>query len=188
MTFILISAAYGKGHKRFKLSNDGRDRDSVTCSASVNERTTVSRVIDFSNPFTVQHMLDELDGGRYGSVTKEIEALLSRKMQTFSTVFVKHPHLTSKLLDDGDVKSKEDCSSTGHDDVIDLEDGNNKDKALAAPLTIEISDSDEEDRRDLKPSFSFQAVDLKHQSGEVLVKEIEVIFPSHTLRDDGFVK
>lgn len=170
MTFILISASYGKGHKRFKLSNDGRDRDP----------TTVSRVVDFSNPFTIQRMLDELDGGKYGSVTKEIEALLSRKMQTFSTVIAKHPNLTNMLLDDGNVKSKEDCSSTGHDSVIDLEDGNDKDKALAAPLTIEISDSDEEDRGDLRPSSSFQAVDLKHRSGEVLVKEIEVIFLSHT--------
>lgn len=59
----------------------------------------------------------------------EIEAFLSQKVQPLSTVFAKHPNLTNKLLDDGNLKGKEDCSLTRHDNVIELGNDNDEDKA-----------------------------------------------------------
>lgn len=181
MTFILISASYSKGHKRLKLSNYGKDRDNVSCSVSSDKPGTTSSVVDFSDPYAVQRMAEVVDGGEYGSVTKEIKALLAWKMQRFGAIFAKYPILTNKLLDFGNVQRKEDCHPTGYGNVIDLEDDNDEDEAPAAPLTIEISDSDEEDRGDMKPSYPFQVVDLKYPSGEVSMKDIEVIFLSYII-------
>lgn len=47
------SLSYGKGHKRFKLSNNERKCVSITCLASVNRRTIVLKVVDFSNLFII---------------------------------------------------------------------------------------------------------------------------------------
>ncbi|XP_060667483.1 protein CHROMATIN REMODELING 35 isoform X2 [Ziziphus jujuba] len=158
------SGLYSRGHKRLKMSNDGKDRDRMACSSSgetaLNKPRTASRVIDFSDPFAIPNLLEGFDSGRYGSVTKQIEELCARKLQALNPLFIKFPTLTSKPIE-------------SVDNYIDLEDDCIVDEAPppAAPLPVVIIDSDEEDKEDLKPSFTFQNVILAHPSQESFMKD-----------------
>ncbi|PON80783.1 SNF2 domain-containing protein / helicase domain-containing protein [Parasponia andersonii] len=180
----MASALYSTRHKRPRFSIDGKYQDGTAFSSTLCDETvlkkpnTSSKVVDFSDPFAIQKMLDQLDCGRFGSVTKDIEAVLALKMQTLHPYFKKYPTLVNKYFDMD--KSRADEASNlayrrttqlAHDNVIDLEDDCARSDASTAIITI---DSDEEDREDHTPSYRFLNVVLNQPSGELFMKAIEV--------------
>ena len=144
-------------------------------------------VVDYSDPFAIPNLLEGLDAGRFGSVTKEIEALCARRMQMLQPYYVMYPSLSYMCTDLGKKQGKKasklvnrEASHLAHEDVIDLEDDHVVDDALTATavedatLPVVIIDSDDEDCGDQKvshppqetawPSFSYQEVVLRKPS------------------------
>lgn len=138
-----------EGHKRLKSSSDG-----PPYSAS-------SNVVDYSDPFAISGVLDRFDSGRFGSVTKDIEALTARKMQILGPYFAKYPTLVNQLLkvvtNQGEETHKLEIEQvTGlAQNVVDLEGERIKKDVPAAPVVI--IDSDDEDQ---KSDFPFREVVL----------------------------
>ncbi|XP_015570930.2 protein CHROMATIN REMODELING 35 [Ricinus communis] len=164
--------SYSKGYKRVKLSNDGDDYGSIPVATTLTYNGTGEnkpkspspKVVDYSDPFAISSMIDKLDSGKYGSVTKEIEALISRKIHALSPYLKKHPTLTDIFLDGNKCPNEEDASKA-QNNVIDLEDASvvNHCSAVARPLVI--LDSDDEDSGDCRPTPPFQEVLLPRPDG-----------------------
>ncbi|GAU36213.1 hypothetical protein TSUD_363680, partial [Trifolium subterraneum] len=81
-----IGISSEEGCKRRKLSSD-----SLPNSANVN-------VVDYANPYAISEALNRLESGKFGSVTKDMEALITRKMKILGPYFAKYPTLIDKLL------------------------------------------------------------------------------------------
>ncbi|TKY47886.1 SNF2 domain-containing protein CLASSY 3 [Spatholobus suberectus] len=142
-------------HKRLKFSSDFPAHDKT------------SNVVDYSNPFTVSAVLDRLESGKYGSVTKDIEALIAQKMQILGPYFAKYPILVNQLskvvMDHNEETPKlENQQVTGskHQNFIDLEGEHTEKDVPAVPNPVVIIDSDEEDDRDQKSIVPFHEVVL----------------------------
>lgn len=146
LCLILLTESYSKGHKRKKLSNDGDGSGSS------------SKVVDYSDPFAISSFIDKLDSGRYGSVTKDIQALISRRLQLLSPHLKKHPSLSSVLLDGKEVPSED--NSRAQECVVDLEDDSVTNDPPTAPRPVVILDSDDEDDGDSRSIYPFQKVVL----------------------------
>lgn len=181
---------YGR-RKRLKLSTDGKDFPSAaTFSAQKcdtprqNKMKNSAKTIDYSDPFAINNLIDDLDCGQFGSVTKEIEALVSRKLQVLSPYIAKYPTLSSMLFDLG--RSREctmnnQASQLVHN-LIDLEDdsvtddrSNNVEKSR---LPIVIIDSDEEESKEQRVIHPFQEVVLPRPPGQSFFKDIAVVVSS----------
>ncbi|KAJ4965097.1 hypothetical protein NE237_016946 [Protea cynaroides] len=90
-----------------------------------------SQVVDFSDPFALPNLLNALNRGKYGSVTKDIEELRARKMQLLNPLFARYPFIQRTVLDTGGflkVQPREVCKSLNRQlihsascDIIDLE-------------------------------------------------------------------
>ncbi|KAG9443940.1 hypothetical protein H6P81_015280 [Aristolochia fimbriata] len=137
-----------------------------------------SKVIDYSDPFALPNMLEELEGGRYGSETKEIKALCARRMELLGALYALYPSLRAPST-----LSHQDClanylkgqlnkvpcsiteqSNSGSQDVVDLEDnGTCKNAAFlvenvkdgANNLSVINLDSDEEGDEELSQTQNF---------------------------------
>ena len=146
-----------------------------------------SNVVDYSDPFAIPNLLEGLDAGKFGSMTKEIEALCARRMQMLHPYYVMYPSLSYMSTDLGKQPSKKasklvnrHASHLGHEDVIDLEDDHivydvpTATAVADAALPVVIIDSDDEESGDQKvshppqevawPSFSYQEVILRKPS------------------------
>ncbi|XP_057966165.1 protein CHROMATIN REMODELING 35-like isoform X2 [Malania oleifera] len=168
---------YSKGHKRLKMFSDGKVHNSMTLCTSSPEpeqkkQKTASKVIDYSDPLAISKMLDGLDTGKYGSVTKEVEALCARKMQMLSPVFAMDPMLPHRHLDKEKNQYKEAPNVANHQNVIDLEDGRVANDAKALALPVVIIDSDDDDCGDQRPSSLYQEIVLKTSASELLLKDL----------------
>lgn len=150
-------------------------------------QTAGSSVVDYSDPFAIPDLLEGLDAGKFGSVTKEIEALCARRMQLLHAYYVMHPSLSSMSAGLEKIRGRKglklvnrQASRLAHKDVIDLEDDNTHDDApmatavADAALPVVIIDSDDEESGDQKvshppqetawPSFTYQEVVLRRPS------------------------
>ncbi|KAJ9189687.1 hypothetical protein P3X46_000949 [Hevea brasiliensis] len=145
------SESFSKGHKRIKLSDDG-----VKCGS----------VIDYSDPFAISSFIDKLDSGKYGSVTSDIEALISRRLQVLGPYLKKYPML-STILFDGKEKLSEDASRP-QENVIDLEDESVTNNPPTTPRPVVILDSDDEDDGDRRSIYPFQEVVLPRSTGQLI--------------------
>uniref|UniRef100_A0A9I9DSW6 Protein CHROMATIN REMODELING 35-like n=2 Tax=Cucumis melo TaxID=3656 RepID=A0A9I9DSW6_CUCME len=190
MHHLLFPGLYYGRRKRLKLSSDGKDlSSSATFSAQKsdtprqNKMNNSAKVIDYSDPFAINNLIEGLDCGQFGSVTKEIEALVSRKMQVLSPYIAKYPTLSSMLFDLGRSRECEEAmnnqaSQLVHN-LIDLEDdsaidvcSNNVEKSR---LPIVIIDSDEEDSKEQRVIHPFQEVVLPRPPGQSLFKDIALV-------------
>lgn len=142
---------------------------------------TTSKVVDFSDPFAIRDMIYRLDCGKFGSVTKDIEALLAPKMQTLYPYFEKYPTLINQHFNVDknkvhEASKLEDQKGTqmAHDNVIDLEDNCVTNKTPKKSLSVITIDSEDEDIKDHRPSYHFLTVSLNQLPGEFFMKEIEV--------------
>lgn len=121
---------------------------------------TDSKVVNYSNPFAVPNLLEELGSGKFGSVTKEIESLISRKMQILNPYFSMYPTVLYKGLNVEKKQIKEDPIAQSNE-IIDLEDKNRVPNHIRAkPFPVVILDSDDEDTGDQTPSNLYQGVFL----------------------------
>lgn len=76
---------------------------------------TDSKVVNYSNPFAVPNLLEELGSGKFGSVTKEIESLISRKMQILNPYFSMYPTVLYKGLNVEKKQIQEDPTTQGNE-------------------------------------------------------------------------
>ncbi|KHN19463.1 DNA repair protein rhp54 [Glycine soja] len=153
------------GPKRLRLSSDSLPYPA--CDQIEPKTPKIPNVVDYSNPFAITDILDRLENGKFGSVTKDIEALIALKMQIMGPYFAKYPILVNQLLKvvthhDEETPKLENQQVTGltHQSVIDLEGEYTEKDVPAVPNTVVIIDSDEEDDRDKKSVIPFHEVVL----------------------------
>ncbi|KAL2326434.1 hypothetical protein Fmac_025492 [Flemingia macrophylla] len=163
------------GHKRLKFSGD---------SPPFVEHDKNSNVIEYSNPYAISYVLDCIEGGKFGSVTKDIEALTAKKMQILGPYFAKYPVLVNQLLkvvtnhDEETPKlENQQVSDLTNQNVIYLEGEHTKKDVPAAPNPVVIIDSDEEDDGNQK------SVDPFH---EVVLPMPILVAPSPALKMNGY--
>ncbi|XP_068663589.1 protein CHROMATIN REMODELING 35 [Aristolochia californica] len=65
-------------------------------SSKTNNGRSPSKVIDYSDPFALPNMLEALEGGKYGSETKEIIALCARRMELLGALYASYPSLRGR--------------------------------------------------------------------------------------------
>ncbi|KAL8151375.1 hypothetical protein V2J09_021183 [Rumex salicifolius] len=121
---------YRTGHKRRKVTDE------------------LSKVIDYSDPFAVPNLLESINSSKYGSVTKDVEALLARNMQVF--------------------KFNRSCCPVAMHIERTINPINNVPSVPVAPVVI--LDSDEEEDAVQKPSFPLQQIDIQKQAKELLLQ------------------
>ncbi|KAL9675476.1 hypothetical protein QQ045_003678 [Rhodiola kirilowii] len=169
----------GMGHKRIKTVDEGRNNKVMTSavtkhSAPVSTHKVtvtsaaeylrkryrdVSDVTDYSDPSSVSDLMDELDSGQFGSVTKEIEALISQRMEVLIPFYIRYPELVTKPLN-GVETAGTDAKVINVDDGDDNDDANKAVLKYQAPPPVVIVDSDDESGGDKKPSYPFQGIHL----------------------------
>ncbi|CAH1425884.1 unnamed protein product [Lactuca virosa] len=125
---------------------------------------------DHTDPFAIRDFVLGFDSPKYGSVTKDIEDLFSRKKQMFMPTFRKFPLLG---VDSLDLKPRKDISivieNTKHD------------TNAQAPQLVVIIDSDDDEPTYQIPSKSFQDAVIKIPSKPYV--DIELKIPSKTDED-----
>ncbi|KAK9667342.1 hypothetical protein RND81_14G249700 [Saponaria officinalis] len=127
---------YSPSLKRPKFANGGED----------------SRVIDYSDPFAIPNLLQNLDSGKYGSVTKEVQALIARRMQMVNSLIVLYPDLEK----DPDLKTTEA-------------------KPVAPAIDqVLIIDSDDDDDAAKIPVYQFQGISFPRPSVELITDHLLV--------------
>ncbi|KAI5446312.1 Protein CHROMATIN REMODELING 35, variant 2 [Lathyrus oleraceus] len=131
--------------------------------------------VDYKNLHAISDRIDCSESRKFGSVTKDIEALMTQRMQILSPYFSKYPRLANPLLKavtnhDEETHNSESkkVTSMSHENVMGLERGHiekdvltpRKEMDVPAAPTVVIIDSDEEDDRDQKYFLPFQKVVL----------------------------
>ncbi|CAL5377130.1 unnamed protein product [Camellia sinensis] len=134
---------------------------------------TSSKVIDYSDPFAVPNLLESLDSGKYGSVTKEIKDLIDRRRQTLNTYFGLDPTLMDVEVNLARGASKENLPATpsAQKDVIDLVDDDVANDVPVERLPIVVIDSDDEETGDQKSLYPYREIVLPKPAGEFLMKD-----------------
>ncbi|PPE02723.1 hypothetical protein GOBAR_DD00282 [Gossypium barbadense] len=191
-----------KGCKRTRLSSDSKDYDSTISAANPqdgNEKTkpkVLPNAIDFSDPLAYAKMLETFNtGGKYGSVTKDVETLISRNTQLVSKVLALHPRLSNMSADVEKTPRKEaskvpsrQLSHLSRNNFIDLEDDSIGNDITSSVSPVVILDSDDEDNRNPRSLHPVQEIVLRKPSGNLIYKEIkdaiEDTSNEHMLEDD----
>ncbi|XP_017433544.1 protein CHROMATIN REMODELING 35 isoform X1 [Vigna angularis] len=144
--------------KRLKIS-------SYSLPYSAHDKT--SNVVDYNNPFAISDVLDNLESGKFGSVTKDIEDLIAQKMKILGPYFVKYPILVDQWVkaikkhDEETPKLENQLVTVSTDqNVIDLEEEHTRKDVPATQDPIVIIDSDDEDDGDEKSMVPFHEVVL----------------------------
>lgn len=161
-----------------KMLSDVESYSSTTPSTSVKHDMKVKAdAFDYSDPFSIKDLLDDLSSGKYGSVTKEIKELIDRKVQIFGPLLSQNPSLSSMFVDAEKLSGQASKSATrqAHHSVIDLEED-----CVAvgvpskSPAVVVLSD--DEDEGDKRPSYPFREVRLMQPPVGPFLTEIQVIF------------
>lgn len=159
--------AYSSQKKRRKVpcDNGSVPNGSEKCKTVDKKKPMVSsNVIDYSDPFAISNMLEAFNtGGKYGSVSKEIEALILRNTEMLNLFVVMYPTLSSMFPD-----VKIDLENV---DPESAEKAENNNSAKAKTSTIVILDSDDEEEN---PQSTFQEVSVwksPASAGQFLVRD-----------------
>ncbi|XWS67861.1 hypothetical protein CRYUN_Cryun04dG0041300 [Craigia yunnanensis] len=186
----VLRTNYGisNGCKRTKILSDSKGYDSIVSAGNPQDETEKKKpkvspnVIDYSDPFAVTNMLQTLNiGGKYGSVTKDLQALISRNAQLVSKVLALHPCLSNVLADVEKSPRKEasmvpsrQLTHLSRNNFIDLEDDSVGNGITSTASPVVVLDSDDEDNRNPRPLHPVQEIVLRKPSGILLSKEIMV--------------
>lgn len=156
-TFIFGTDLFSKGTKKMKF-DESRSQSSPTTASSWREECehekgkVSSGVFGRSDPFAIPELLEALDSGKFGSVTREIEDLIKRRMKLVNSCFASDHSLPNKVLElERNFEKGEFKGNQPAPDVIDLED--EQEAKGVAPSTcfgpsaglLVIIDSDDED-------------------------------------------
>ncbi|CAL9117763.1 unnamed protein product [Musa textilis] len=125
-----------QGHKRRKINNEDSNDNCIsnlkTPPLNYGKIGSSSKVIDYSNDFALTNLLERLEDGKYGSVTKEYEALHAQRMQVINFLSALRPSIASRTFQGGastsanlptrqnQMKSGQHGDNLSHD-IIDLE-------------------------------------------------------------------
>ncbi|KAH9696338.1 protein CHROMATIN REMODELING 35 [Citrus sinensis] len=159
-----------------KMSSDVESYSSTTPFTSVKHDMKVKKdTFDYSDPFSIKDLLDDLSSGKYGSVTKEIKELIDRKVQIFGPLLSQNPSLSSMFVDAEKLSGQASKSANrqAHHSVIDLEED-----CVAvgvpskSPAVVVLSD--DEDEGDKRPSYPFREVRLMQPPVGPFLTEIQV--------------
>lgn len=157
-----------------------RKLDDVLCLGSVTPQVkrlkTSSRVIDYSQPSSISNLLEALDGGKFGSVTKELQEIADLRMGLVKRCISLYPSLASTVFGGDKCRTMELMSLENQqvveDDVINLDDDDTdvSKKALCvvppSSAEIVILDSDDEDSESQRPKYPFQSSLVLHQKNQ----------------------
>ncbi|KAL3539001.1 hypothetical protein ACH5RR_002367 [Cinchona calisaya] len=176
------SDMYLKMRKRMKV-----DRG-MTCGSSFNyvcwreeleqkKQKLSAKVIDYSDAFTISNVMEELDSGKYGSVTQDVEGLILRSQQLLSTYYAVYLENYPSVEPLG-------TNQSISVDVINVEDDSDANRVPplqfvpglqllppAGPLVI--LDSDDEDPRNEGSSYPYQEIVLKKVGANVPLNDFE---------------
>ncbi|CAA7035610.1 unnamed protein product [Microthlaspi erraticum] len=176
-------------HKR-KLDG-GLSLGSVTPEAKRLKSSLSPKVIDFSQPYSISNMLEALDDGKYGSVTKELQEIADMRMGLVKQCISLYPSLANVVFGDGN-SQKMELVSLDNRQVIDLEgvidldddDDDASKKALcvvpSALTEIVNLDSDDEEAEGLKPLYPFQSGLVQHQKNQ---EDVVPVTPKFAFED-----
>lgn len=154
-----------------------------------------SRVANRSDTFAVPDLLEVLDSGKFGSVTREIEDLIVRRMKLVNSCYASDHSLPNKVLE---LERNCEWAFKGNQPspaVIDLEDGQETNNIASGPMIsaclpsaglLVILDSDDEDTQketispfqgihsQKNPISAFQEMPLKNALLDFQVKDFMV--------------
>ncbi|KAK2966025.1 hypothetical protein RJ640_017103 [Escallonia rubra] len=160
---------YSKGRKRMKFS-EGKEYFKTSSHAYLQNNLDKKNIVDYSNPFAVANMLQELNQDKYGSVTKDILDLQLRKDHMLKQLSATYPTLLYNCMDkkpSEEVLMADQLATPLPTDVIVLED----DRVALASRPLVIIDSDDEEPGNHRPLVPYQDVFSKKPAGEFLMKD-----------------
>ncbi|PPD74858.1 hypothetical protein GOBAR_DD28218 [Gossypium barbadense] len=167
------------------MPTDSKEYDSVSATGNPLDGTEKKKhkvspnVIDYADPFAYTNMLESLNtGGKYGSVTKDIEALFSRNADMMSKILASQPCLSSVLADVIKRSPRKETSNVPSRllphlsrNFINLEDESVGNGIKTAMLPVLVLDSDDEVNKNPRPLHLFQEIVLNKPSEKLLSKE-----------------
>ncbi|CAN8248046.1 unnamed protein product [Cochlearia groenlandica] len=167
--FGLVSLCkYDSTRKNKRKLDDNDDDDDklslVPFTPKAKRLKSSSNVIDYSQPFAIRNMLESLDGGKYGSVTKELQEIADMRMGFVKQCIWLYPSLASTVFGEG--KKSQEMDLVVVRDVIDVDDCSNKALCVVPPTEIVILDSDDEDSENQRPMYPFQSSLVQHQKSQ----------------------
>lgn len=122
--------------------------------------------------FSDSCIIDGLNSGKYGSVTKDIEALIALSNQTLSPFLEENKSEVKQALK---FVSQKTTHLVREIVFVDLEDESVADEIQTTPFPVITIDSDEEDREDpQRPSLPCEDDILNQPSGETFMEDIGV--------------
>ncbi|KAL4318611.1 hypothetical protein GQ457_18G017250 [Hibiscus cannabinus] len=168
------------------------DSTGISSDGTENKKPKVSpNVTDFSDPSAFTNMLatHSAAGGEYGSVTKEIEALLSTNALLVSKIRALHPCL-SNVSDSADVgknrrkdalmvPTRQLAHLSRRNTFIDLEDHSVGNDITSTASPVVVLDSDGEENKNPRPLCIFEEIVLRKPS------EPEVLRSKKKMKDEG---
>lgn len=198
------SDLYPRMQKRMKFNEErGYDKStSARCWRSELEQQKQkihSKVVDYSDSFTIPRMLEELDSGKYGSATKDIEDLISRGQHLINIYHAADPTVSYSVLQVENYSREENLNAhrSTSIDVIDVEDDHDATGVpalqfvpglLLVPSTepLVILDSDDEELNREKPLNPFREVVLPgSQSERSRKRDVRIIGETENMADKG---
>ena len=131
-------------------------------------RQRKEKVTDYSDPFAIHGLLDQLDSGRYGSVTDDIRSLFNRKAQMIHTFLVMYPELANESRGREMGFSEEKCNVIDLDDDDDEGGGGGGNVASGRMPVVVIDSDDEEESNENRMAGHFQGIVLPKPDGQFL--------------------
>lgn len=108
-----------EANKRRKINNEDSNSDLKSNPTTPNyEKVGNSNSFDYSKDFSFTNLLERMDGGKYGSVTKEFEAIHAHRMQIINALSSLRPSPKPTRTP----QTSTNFNSDNHT-VIDLDDG-----------------------------------------------------------------
>lgn len=126
------------------------------------------KVLNNSEPFTTNDLLFQLDSGKFGVVTREIEDLIKRRRQLLDSFYAVNPELAAAACSDTRTPVASKASEVAASVVIDLDDDNIEAQLshLAAPVVVIDSDDDDDVARS-----DILGVEVKLPPSNLLIKD-----------------
>ncbi|XAR59584.1 DNA helicase [Bertholletia excelsa] len=166
-----IQSTNGGLHKRTRLPCDVKSHGNMVVSAGSSaepkrkKARTDAQVVDYSDPFAVPNLLDELDTGKFGSVTEEIKDLIDRKTRLLHAYYARCPKLVDtehNMLKEASKLHQPATPPTDLSNVIELDDDSvvvNDAPTERSPIVV--IDSDDEQSGEPKSIIPYQGIDQK---------------------------
>jgi hypothetical protein len=179
LMIFLLKTEISKGDKRRKIHFEGEDSDStansVTKKHDVSKKKkekATSRFVNDSDPFDIPKLQQELDTSPFGSLTKEIEVLFSRRSRLPNYEVALNHRLHNKCSEVPKNHCKEpsklvnqQVTHEAHQNAINLEPFNGG--TAIAPTVIYISSSDDDGAFESRIYSAPKVNDLSSSDGEI---------------------